>query len=262
MRLKGKFAVIIGGAVGLGAAITNVFSREGCDLLITYCGEKEKPEASKIEEKVKKFGVSFYYEELDILKRDHIRTLFSKKLPKYTEKLDIAVNNAGVSTMRQFIDLTEEDWDFNMDVNAKGVFFCCQEEAKIMVQQNYGKIINTGSIASKIGAPMYAPYAASKFAILGFSYTMALELAKYNILVNTVCPSVIETGMTLRERKWESELTGIAEADIAENKRKNIPLGRYPMPEEIANVFLFLASDESKYITGQAINVNGGRESH
>ena len=261
MRLKNKFAVIIGGAVGIGSAITNVFAREGCGLFITHHGEKEKTEASKIEEKVKKFGIKFYYEDLDVLKKDQIIALFNK-LPNYTKKLNIAVNNAGVSSMKSFIDLTEEDWNFNMDVNAKGMFFCCQEEAKIMINQNHGKIINTASLASKIGAPYLAHYAASKFAVLGFSYTMAIELAKYNINVNAVCPGIVLTDMIKREWKWESKLRGLDEEEFVQNMRQGIPLNRFAKTEDIANMFLFLASDESNYITGQAFNVNGGSESH
>ena len=261
MRLKNKFAVIIGGAIGIGSAITNVFAREGCNLLITHHGEKEKTEASKIEEKVKKFGIKFYYEDLDVLKKDQIIALFNK-LPNYTKKLDIAVNNAGVSSMKNFIDLTEEDWDFNMDVNAKGMFFCCQEEARIMINQNYGKIINTASLVSKIGAYFLAHYAASKFAVLGLTFTMALELAKYNINVNAVCPGLVLTDMIRREWGWEAGLRGVGEKEFEENMRQSIPLNRYAKPEDIANMFLFLASDESNYITGQAFNVNGGIENH
>lgn len=261
MRLKNKFAIIIGGAIGIGAAITNAFAKEGCDLLITNHGEKEKNEAAKIGKNVKKYGIKFYYEDMDVLKKDQILVFFNN-LPKYTDKLDIAVNNAGVSSMKNFVDLTEEDWDFNMDVNAKGMFFCCQEEAKIMIRQNYGKIINTASLAAKIGVPYLVHYAASKFAVLGLTYSLALELAKYKINVNAVCPGIVLTDMIRREWKWESELRGVAEKDFVENLRQSIPLGRFAEPEDVANMFLYLASDESDYITGQSFNVNGGSRSH
>jgi len=261
MRLKNKFAVIIGGAIGIGAAITNTFAKEGCNLLITHHGDGEKIEAEKISENVKKFGIKFYYEDLDVLKKEQIISLF-KRLPQYSEKFDIAVNNAGVSNMKSFVDLTEQDWDFNMDINAKGMFFCCQEEAKIMIKQNYGKILNTASLAAKIAVPFLAHYTASKFAVLGFTYTMAHELAPYNITVNAVCPGVVLTDMIRREWKWESALRGVGEKDFVENLRNSIPLNRFAKPEDIANMFLFLASDESDYITGQSFNVNGGQESH
>lgn len=261
MRLKNKFAVIIGGAVGIGAGITNSFAKEGCDLLITHHGEKEKIGVTKIAENVKKFGIKFYYEDLDVLKKDQIIALF-KKLPNYTQKLDIAVNNAGVSNMKNFVELTEEDWDFNMDINAKGMFFCCQEEAKIMINQNYGKIINTASLAAKIGAPFLAHYSASKSAVIGLTYAMMLELSKYNITVNAVCPGLVLTDMLKREWKWEADLRGMEENEFIEEMKRGIPLNRYAKPEDIAYIYLFLASDEANYITGQAFNVNGGQVSH
>ena len=261
MRLKNKFAVIIGGAIGIGAAISRAFAREGCNLLITNHGEKEKAETTKIADDFIKYEIEFHYEDLDVLKKDQVISFYNK-LPVYSEKLDIAVNNAGVSSMREFVNLTEEDWDFNMDVNAKGMFFCCQEEAKIMIKQNYGKIINTASLAAKIGVPYLAHYTASKFAVLGLSYTMALELAQYNITVNSVCPGIVLTDMIRREWKWESDLRGVEENKFVESIKESIPLGRFAKPEDIANMFLFLASNESDYITGQAFNVNGGQESH
>lgn len=164
--------------------------------------------------------------------------------------------------MKNFVELTEEDWDFNMDINAKGMFFCCQEEAKIMIKQNYGKIINTASMAAKIGAPFLAHYTASKFAVRGMTYTMAIELAKYNITVNAVCPGLVLTDMLKREWKWEADLRGMDEKEFIEKMKADIPLNRYAKPEDIANMYLFLASDESDYITSQAINVNGGQITH
>ena len=261
MRLKDKFAVIIGGAIGIGVTITRRFAEEGCDLLITYYNEKEKIEVQKLEETAKELGINLYHEQLDVLLKEQTIKLFNK-INTITNKLDIAINNAGVSSMRSFTELTEEDWDFNMDTNAKGMFFCCQEEAKIMIAQNFGKIINTASLASKIGAPYLAHYAASKFAVLGFTFTMAYELSKYNINVNAVCPGIVLTDMIKREWKWESELRGIDHKTFVNSLKESIPLRRFATPEDVANMFLFLASDDSNYITGQAFNVNGGSESH
>jgi NAD(P)-dependent dehydrogenase (short-subunit alcohol dehydrogenase family) len=261
MRLKNKFAVIIGGAVGIGAAITERFAKEGCDLFITFHGDREELEAQKLEKRIKEFNTKFSYENLDVLKKEQIKKFF-EKIKKSADKLDIAVNNAGVSSMKNFIDLTEEDWDFNMDINAKGMFFCCQEEAKIMIGQNYGKIINTASLAAKIGAIFLAHYAASKFAVLGLTFTMAVELSKYNINVNAVCPGIVLTDMIKREWEWESKLRGIDKDEFVKNWQESIPLRRFATPKDIANMFFFLASEDSNYITGQAFNVNGGSENH
>lgn len=261
MRLKDKFALIVGGAIGIGGAITRRFIEEGCDLMVTYYNEKEKIEIQELERKAKETGIKFYYGQLDVLSRKQIIEFF-KKINTVTNKLDIVVNNAGVSSMKNFVELTEEDWDFNMDTNAKGMFFCCQEEAKIMIAQKMGKIINTASLAAKIGAPYLAHYAASKFAVLGFTFTMAIELSKYNINVNAVCPGIVLTDMIKREWKWESELRGVNEEAFVNSLKNSIPLGRFATPEDVANMFLFLASDDSNYITGQAFNVNGGSENH
>lgn len=261
MRLKDKFALIIGGAIGIGGAITRRFIKEGCNLMITYYNEREKIEVQKLEREIKDTGTKFYHGQLDVLSKKQIIKFF-KQLSAVTNKLDIAVNNAGVSSMKSFTELTEEDWDFNMDTNAKGMFFCCQEEAKIMVEQKNGKIINTASLAAKIGAPYLAHYAASKFAVLGFTFSMAIELSKYNINVNAVCPGIVLTDMIQREWKWESELRGIDQEIFVNNLKNSIPLGRFSTPEDVASMFLFLASDDSNYITGQAFNVNGGSENH
>ncbi len=261
MRLKNRFAVIIGGASGIGKAITRSFMDEGSDLMITYYNEKSKNDAQKLEREAKEKGTNLYYSRVDVLSKKQIIGFF-EEVKKLAGRIDIAVNNSGVSSMRKFIELTEEDWDYNMDVNAKGIFFCCQEEAKIMMKQNSGKIINTASLASKIGAPFLAHYAASKFALLGFTFTMALELAQYNINVNAVCPGVVLTDMIQREWEWESQIRGINKETLISNIKQSVPLGRFATPEDIANLFVFLASDDSNYITGQAFNINGGMESH
>ena len=125
-----------------------------------------------------------------------------------------------------------------------------------------GKIVNTASLAAKVGAPYLAHYAASKFAVLGFTYTMALELSKYNINVNAVCPGIVLTDMIKREWKWESGLRGIDEKTLVNSLKEGVPLERFATPKDVANMFLFLASEDSDYITGQAFNVNGGIENH
>ena len=163
---------------------------------------------------------------------------------------------------KDFTELTEEDWNYNMDINAKGMFFCCQEEAKIMIGQNRGKIINTASLASKIGAPYLVHYSASKYAVLGLTFSMAMELAKYNITVNAICPGIVLTDMIQREWQWESSLRGISKEKLIKIQKESVPLTRFATPEDIANMFFFLASDDADYITGQAFNVNGGIENH
>lgn len=261
MKLKNKFAVIVGGVVGIGAAISKRFGREGCNLIISYHGESEKGEISRLEGALKKNKIKYYFENLDVLKKDHIKAFFNK-VKEITQVLDIAINNAGAATENNFVDLAEKEWDFVMDVNAKGMFLCCQEEARIMIKQNFGKIINTASLASKTGVQYIVHYSASKYAVLGLTFTMAKELAVYNINVNAVCPGIVLTGM--KERNWHAraQLCDLGYDEIVEKDRAKIPLGRFATPDDIANMFYFLALEDSDYITGQGFNVDGGLENH
>ncbi|MFO3797569.1 MAG: SDR family NAD(P)-dependent oxidoreductase, partial [Anaerolineales bacterium] len=169
------------------------------------------------------------------------------------------------STMQRFINLSEQDWDFNMNVNAKGTFLCSQQAARQMMQQPpdehglRGKIINIASMAGKRGnAPFLAHYVASKFAVVGLTQAMAGELASYGILVNAVCPGYVQTSMQEREVVWEASLRGISPDEVRQLYLADTPLRRLEQPEDVANVVFFLASPDSNFITGEAINVNGG----
>ena len=262
MRLKDKFAVIIGGAIGIGGGITRRFAEEGCNMLITYHGIEEIERVDKLKKELKNYNIKLDFENLEVREKDKIQDVF-KKVKKLTDHVDIAINNAGVSTMNNFTELTEEEWDLCMDINAKGMFFCCQEEARIMIKQGYGKIINTSSVSAKRGTEFLVHYSASKGAILSMTFALALELAKYNINVNVVCPGVILTDMIVKRGwDWEAKLRNVDRSKIIEDSKNLISLKRFGEPIDVANLFLFLASDESNYITGQAYNVNGGLESH
>jgi meso-butanediol dehydrogenase / (S,S)-butanediol dehydrogenase / diacetyl reductase len=259
MKLKDKYALIIGGSVGIGGAISEKLGKEGCNLIITY--NKGEKEAKQLVEKFKSDKIKCLIYHLDILNKKNIKYFF-KNLVTIVPRIDIAINNAGVETENRFIDLTEEEWDFVMNVNIKGLFFCCQEEAKIMIKQNSGKIINTGSLAAKIGVPFIAHYSASKFAVLGLTFSMARELAPYNIKVNAVCPGIVLTKMMDQAWSSKSKFMGLEKTELIERDKLRIPLNKFATPEDISNMFYLLSLDEADYITGQAINVNGGMESH
>ncbi|GAI50261.1 unnamed protein product, partial [marine sediment metagenome] len=178
-----------------------------------------------------------------------------EKVIKEFGQIDILVNNAGISSMAPMVDLKERDWNANMSVNAKGVFLCSKAVAKHMIQRRSGKIINNASLAAKRGARFLAHYSASKFAVLGLTYTMAIELAPYNITVNAVCPGIVETDMIRREWKWEGDLRRMTPEKVRKEVLSTIPLGRLAKPEDIAGVVAFLASEDADYITGQPINI-------
>ena len=173
--------------------------------------------------------------------------------------LDIVCANAGVSTMQPVVDLTEDEWDFNMDVNAKGVFLTDQAAVRFFLKSGTkGVIVNTASLAAKIGAPLLAHYSASKFAVLGFTQALAREVAEHGIRVNCVCPGFVRTSMQHREVAWEATLRGMSEEAVREEYVSLTPLGRLEEPEDVADAVLFLASDAARFITGEALNVSGG----
>ena len=161
--------------------------------------------------------------------------------------------------MKRALDLTEEDWDFNFNVNAKGVFLSNQAAIRhFLKHQNKGVIVNTASLAAKVGAPLLAHYSASKFAVLGWTQSLAREHAGDGIRVNAVCPGFVKTGMQDREVKWEAELLGSTPTDVFKSYIDQTPLGRIETAEDVADVVVFLASDKARFMTGQGINVTGG----
>ncbi|MCF8522786.1 MAG: SDR family oxidoreductase [Pontimonas sp.] len=174
--------------------------------------------------------------------------------------LDAWVSNAGVSKMKLFVDITAEDYNFTLDVNLKGVFFCGQAAAKAMISQGGGgTIVNTASMAGKQGrVPFLADYVASKFGVVGLTQAMAFELAPHNITVNSVCPGFVETPMQERELAWEAELKGTTPQAVRDSWIADTPLGRLQKPEDVANVVGFLLSDKADFLTGESLSINGG----
>ncbi len=173
--------------------------------------------------------------------------------------LDIVCANAGVSTMNRVVDLTEAEWDANMAVNAKGVFLTDQAAVRHFLSvRTQGRIVNTASLAGKVGAPLLAHYSASKFAVVGFTQALAREVAAHGIRVNCVCPGFVRTSMQERELEWEASLRGITAAAVQVEYVAQTPLGRLEEPEDVAEVVVFLASDQARFMTGQAVNVTGG----
>ncbi len=258
MRFKNRTVIVTGGDKGIGRAIVLAFAKEGANTVIGYYKDLESANATvKI---VEKAGGSCELVKVDVRLKKDCENLVETAVKRFN-RLDIAVNNAGVSTMNWTVDLTEEEWDLNMNVNAKGVFLCCQAEVKQFIKQgNGGKVVNIASIAAKRQALLLSHYAASKFAVLGFSKSLALEVAEHKINVNCVCPGFVKTSMQEREIGWEVKLRGMTKKDVIDEYHSAIPLGRLEEPEDVAKVVLFLASEEAEYMTGQAINIAGGME--
>jgi len=256
MKLENKICLVTGGSSGIGESIATRLAKEGSDIIIA---DKNIEMGKKVCKNINSSGRNSIIERVDVTKEDDIERIIRKIIKDYG-RLDIAINNAGVSSMNKVVDLTESDWDFNMDINAKGIFLCCKHEARLMIIQGFGKIINTASMAGKRGIPFLAHYCASKYAVIGFTKALAYELAPYKINVNCVCRGLVKTNMQERELIWEAKLKGVKIEKIKQDYLDMTPLGRMERPEDVAKLVLFLASSDSDFITGQAINVTVGIE--
>lgn len=262
MKLENKVAVVTGGGTGIGKAICLSLASEGARVVVTDINLEWAQQAA--EEASERGGYAIAM-ALDVTKKAMIEAVLTRIVDQ-EKRIDIWCNNAGVSTMKRLLDLTETDWDFNMNINAKGVFLCTQVAARQFINQEpdtrsglRGKIINTASMAGKRGnAPFLAHYVASKFAVVGLTQATAGELAPYNITVNAVCPGYVNTDMQVREAQWEAELRGVSINDVKQFYVSDTPLQRLETPQDVAGVVLFLACPEADFITGEAINVNGG----
>lgn len=261
MRLKDKTAMVTGAGTGIGRAIAQRLAAEGAWVAVT---DRDEASARQTAEDIRQAGGEAQAFFLDVTQPQSIANALQQVIAA-RGRLDIWVNNAGVSTMNRFTELSEHDWDFNMNVNAKGVFLCSQHAARQMMQQPpdsqgiRGRIINIASMAGKRGnAPFLAHYVASKFAVVGLTQAMAGELAPFGILVNAVCPGYVQTSMQARELVWEAELRGTTPEAVKQLYINDTPLGRLETPEDVARVVAFLASEDASFITGEAINVNGG----
>ncbi|MGO9645932.1 MAG: SDR family NAD(P)-dependent oxidoreductase [Candidatus Bathyarchaeia archaeon] len=252
MRIKDKVAIVTGAGGGIGGAISRALAAEGASVVVADLNEQAARETCK---SLAAFNGRFLSMKVDVRSEDDVKRLVDETVKQFGH-LDILCANAGVSTIKLTVDATEEEWNFNMDVNAKGIFFCDKHAARQMIKQGKGgKIINTSSQLGKHGAPYFAHYTASKHAVIGLTVTLAQELGPYKINVNAICPGDIETPLLLREIPEIAKLRGTENSTIREELLKATPLGRLGKPEDVARVVVFLASEESDYVTGQAINI-------
>ncbi|OGO56455.1 MAG: 3-ketoacyl-ACP reductase [Chloroflexi bacterium RBG_16_72_14] len=254
MRLQDRIIGITGAGSGIGRACALAYAAEGAVVAATDLSDRADAVVRLIADR----GGRARAWSLDVTDRaaipgviDAIRTVMGG--------LDVWHNNAGVSTMGRFVELTERDWDVNMDINAKGVFNCSQVVARHMIAAGGGKIINTASMAGKKGDVAFLPhYVASKFAVVGLTQAMAAELAPSGITVNAICPGYVVTPMQDNEAGWEAELRGMTPDEVRRLYVDDTPLGRLETAEDVAKVAVFLASSDSDFITGASIDVNGG----
>ena len=262
MQLTNKIVGVTGAGTGIGKAACLALAAEGAQVAVT---DLNPDWARQVADELKAAGGEALALQLDVIDPASIGRAVTEIVARWG-RIDVWCNNAGVSSMRPFVDLTQEDWDFNMNVNARGVFLCSQAVVRQMLQQPpdarsglRGKIINTASMAGKRGnAPFLAHYVASKFAVVGLTQALAGEFAAQGITVNAVCPGYVRTNMQEREAQWEADLRGLSPDEVRKLYINDTPLRRLETPEDVAGSIVFLASPASNFITGEAININGG----
>ena len=258
MKLSTRVAIVTGGGRGIGQSIALEFAKNGvsvCVVDILRSGIDETV-GDIVSRGGKALGIV-----TDVSQDKQVKEMVERVLDKF-KKIDILVNCAGIARYNKVIDLSEEDWDAVMNVNAKGVFLCCRAVAPHMIERRRGKIISLASREGKTAHAYLSAYCASKAAVILFTESLALELAPYHINVNTICPGVVLTDMIRAAWGDDAQHKGISVEQAHQNMAASVPLGRLGKPEEIARLALFLASEDSDYITGQAYNIGGGVEFH
>ncbi len=243
-KLENNVALITGASTGIGRAIALEFAKEGAKVVVNYVNSKK--EANEVVEDVKKLGPDAINVKADVSKSKEVSSMVSKTLEQFG-KIDILVNNAGIITRPgDYMNISELDFDKTLNVNLKGPYNCIKSVIPIMKRQKFGKIINISSVFGIIGAAPVAAYCASKAGVINLTKSFAKELAP-NVLVNCIAPGTIST-----------QMTKAAGTEVIDWISKNTPLKRIGEPEEIAKAALFLASNDSNFITGQVIVVDGG----
>lgn len=244
MSLKGKVAIVTGGTRGIGRAIALELAGNGADVAFSYAKNVEK--AKEVEGEIKKLGVKALAMQSDVANFNQSKEMVNNAI-KELGKIDLLVNNAGITRDKILMMMSEEDWKAVIDTNLSGVFNCSKAAVVPMMKQRSGSIINITSVSGLVGMAGQTNYSSSKAGIIGFTKALAKEVARRGVRVNAVAPGFIETEMVQAlDQKYIDEML------------KLIPLGRVGKAEEVARVVAFLASDDASYITGHVINVDGG----
>ncbi len=246
MKLKDKVALVTGSSRGVGRAVALHFAKEGAKVVINYTSKEEA--AHEVVDEIKKLGSSAVAVKGNAASKTDAEMLVKTAVDNFG-RIDILVNNAGFTKPAMMLKMTEEEWDDVVDIHLKGPFLCAQAAANRMKDQNWGRIINVTSVAGIVGTVGQINYSAAKGGVISMTKSMARELARYNICVNVISLGIVATDMTEKIRSDEKL------KDIYMNR---ILLKKFAESEDITPSFVFLASDESSYITGQLLCVDGG----
>jgi len=259
MRLTDRVAIVTGGGSGIGRAICVNMAQEGAKVAVPDIDAQAAEETVAL---IKKDGGVATAFKMDVTQKSEVRTTIAAVLKAYG-KIDILVNNAGTDIKGSITELAEDTWDKLMDINLKGVFLCTQAVTPTMIERRYGRIVNISSMAGKTGEPLTSPYCATKFGVIGFTQSVALEVGQHNITVNAVCPGPVDTDLIRQSVAQSAKIKGMQPEDFMQQFFIDpTPLGRIAQPVDVARAVIFLASDEAEFITGSTLNVSGGREMH
>ena len=242
MRLKGKTALITGGANGIGLATTERFAKEGAKIIMWDLSDKGKDVA----ERLKKEGSEVLFQNVSVTNKEEVVKAVAEA-HRHFGRIDILINNAGITKDRTLLKMSDEEWDDVIAVNLTGVFNCTRAVAPIMKEQNYGRIVSASSNVAIRGNYGRTNYVATKSAIIGVTKVWAMELGRYGITVNCIAPGFIHTAMT-----------DLMPEEVRKQSIPFIPLGKWGYPEDIANGYLYLASDEASFVSGICLTIDGG----
>lgn len=271
--LDGKTAIVtgVGRPLGIGRATALRLARDGADVVISdicrkYEGDLafynlgEWEQLQKVVGEIEALGRRGLAFKVDVTKKEEIQEMAEGALTEFGH-IDILVNNAGTGVgVGPFLTIGEAAWDKTFEVNAKGTYLCCQTVLPSMIEQKSGKIINIASTAGLRGSASYGAYGASKFAVVGMTQILAAEFSQFNININCVCPAMVETDLGFEEYEFLSFVHGGTVEEVRRGIIDSIPLGRAATGDDIADVVAFLASEDSRYMVGQAVAVTGGME--
>lgn len=244
MNLEGKAVLVTGASRGIGREIALEFARQGANVAVNFSGSEAK--ANEVVDLIKELGRDAFAIQCDVSNSESVSTMVKETIDRFG-KLDVLVNNAGITRDNLLMRMKEDEWDDVININLKGVFLCTKAVTRQMMKQRNGRIINVASIVGVSGNPGQANYVAAKAGVIGLTKTSAKELAARNITVNAIAPGFITTDMT-------DKLT----EEVKSEMLKVIPLARFGEPKDIAKVAVFLASDDSSYMTGQTLHIDGG----
>ena len=259
MKLKGRVAIVTGGGSGIGRGICRHIAKEGGTVVVC---DIDPASAEATVASITQEGGEAISMKADVTKKSEVRKMVEETRKKHG-RIDILVNNAGTDIKGAITELKEETWDMLMALNLKGVFLCTQAVMPMMIEQHYGRVVNIASMAGKTGEPFTSPYCASKFGVIGFTQSVALEVGKHNVTINAICPGPVDTELIRKSVAQSAKIKGMSPEDFMQEFFIDpTPLGRIAKPSDVAKAVVFLASDDAEFITGSTLNVSGGREMH